>query len=688
MSLCTILQTIPTLSLKQRKELLGLTRTQSPVVKGSYLESTLNCLYDPILVPSSIHPKESDVKYVSMCFGDFIKLYRDSLLSPIPCSIIALAVRISPTTTVEEYLERLNASVFKEVSASINRFHGATLDYRCIFSSDMSAREIPFSDRLPPNPEVASDTYTIFCRLREQLHNKIFFPSTGTKTVGDKVAHSFWTAYQASGCTFKHEGRFDHEDCVSPRDCLKLYEQTGGYVDGPVEVRCAWTYNQIDPRVYFARGGTVLQYSQYIQPIVNAIIDAFPEVHRVNRFSAPKAPLEDDDVEIIYDYGSFTSSLDHVVGFVGGLSMFMTGVIITIIDVRHGPIRVDLGELFAEYNKMCNEYASFDTNKILDILGEDSPILQHTCGMLGVEGNIFLATLLHGLHLRFISGLSRSRCVGDDARFHHNTGSGKLSTDDKTLISWMLTGIGVMNIEKMGVFESGVDPELQAYRYVKRPLQRDQDIMLEGLLFDIPSLLPVFDISDGFHTLRPSSTHPCRTSFKSIIRLLRTLKMHSISCESDEEGISMLAAHVRHLILEIRRLDPDSEHSPFSKSDIQTCYRLPRINEWGKIDYEDWLLADLGFETEVRFLKCGGAEDDGTCDGRYGSEMIRESSIGRSFLEKMGYLAKEDLFDTVSIAMIGLDRMREYLEGTYRSVCKYTVIETIPQWYTQIPRIL
>ncbi len=93
------------------------------------------------------------------------------------------------------------------------------------------------------------------------------------KTVGGIVESNFWNDYNRGGCTFKHEGPLSESPLVTPRDCLKLYAETGGYVEGPVEMRSAWKYAQIGPRIYFARGGDVLKTSQYLQPLVNLIIE-------------------------------------------------------------------------------------------------------------------------------------------------------------------------------------------------------------------------------------------------------------------------------------------------------------------------------------------------------------------------------------------------------------------------------
>jgi hypothetical protein len=685
-ALCVVLQTILTLSLAQRKDLLSLSRTQSPVVRGSYLETTVTTLDTLILVPLSPTRRLNDVRYTTYTLRDLISDYQPTFLSPIQCSIVALATRISPSTTAEEYDTILRQSVSKEISAAITRFAGARLDFRCIFGSDLHEREIPFSDRLAADPEVASDTFQIFCRVKREITDMLVFPSFGRKTVGRVVESHFWDSYYLAGSTFKHECEADSSQ-VTPGDCLRLYEETGGYVEGPVEMRTAWKYAQIGPRVYYARGGSVVPASQYLQPIVNRIIDAFPETHRKNRFSPPQDRLEEDDVEVIYDYTSFTSALDHVVEFVRQLAIFFRGTPIWLVDVVEGPQQIDFGDLLDRYNVECNEYRDFDTTRVLPT-GVEAPILQHTCGMLGVEGNIFLATLLHGIHLRFIAGLNRSRCVGDDARFHHGTIDGTLSGDERQVLGWQLNGVGLTNDEKLAIFESGVDPVSQAFRYVKRPIWRDHDIMIEGVMFDIPSLIPLFRLEDPFHTVIPTATHPCRSTFRSIIRMLRVLKLHNLSMETEPESIMVLSRHVFHLIDEMRRQDPSGTYSPHSSSGSRFGYRLPPTVEWGVTDYETWFVDSLDWMQKIRFMKKGGADEDGSCDGRVGSTMVRETSKGRSFLEKMGYLERVELYDEVSLADVGKEEMKEYVDGDYSAVCEYYVKKEIPSWYCRIPRTL
>lgn len=688
-ALCIVLRSILFMPLTLRKELLNIARVQSPPIKGSYLWKRMqSSLYEYVQIPSTIDYKTERTSYIAITFEEFLLTYSSSYTSVVPASIVALAARVCPGITESDYSTALMDSLSKEVTASINKFHGATINFECVFGSSIRCRYLPFTNRLDPDPLVSADTFSHLCVVRQMLNNRILIPSIGTKTVGTRVAHNFWDEYTRHGCTFKHEP-IDTSESVTTKDCHRLYLETGGWVAGPVELRHTWKYAQIGPRVYFARGGDVIPASHVIQEIVNMVIDQFPETHRFNRFSPPKDPLATDDVEVIYDYSAFTSTLEPVVEFVRWLSIFFRGITVTYVDVRDGPVPIDVGDLFERYNTVCNDYASFDIERAFGgRLGDPDPILQHTCGMLGVEGNIFLATLLHGIHLRFIAGIDRSRCVGDDARFHFKSGDGKMTESNRTDIAFMLSGIGDINLEKMADFEVESDPAMHVFRYVKRPLHRDHEIMIEGVMIDLPSLIPLCYSGDKFHDIH-SSTHPCRSTFRSIIRLLRVLMKHHINLETDEDGITLLSRHCHYLTARMKVMDPEFKHAPHARSNLNTRYQLPPVDLWGRLEYEDWLIDTLNSDEVIRFLaRSATADGEEVCDGRVGSMMERPGTKARSMLEAMGYVERTEIFEEFSIGDIGVDLMKEYLSGMYIPRYSYKVVRTIPVWWSSIPGAL
>jgi hypothetical protein len=633
------------------------------------------------MVPTAPTRSPDDTRYVALTLLEVISLYSDLFLDHLSCSIVSHGLRIAPGICQDEFESIMTSSLSKELSASTNRFLHTALDFRCLFSAVAEDRSLPLCDRLPPSEEVASDTYSKFCGLRLRFSNMLLFPRGGSKTVGREVASNFWKGYYSSGQSFKHEGYGD-EHQVTVDDCLRLYQETGGYPDGPVEMRTSWKYAQIGPRCYYARGGTVQVPAQYMQEVVNIIIDEFPEVHRVNRFGPPGDYLHDNDVELIYDYSSFTSTMDAIIPFIDSLAHFFAGVAVRLVDPRDGIVTTDLGDLFHEYNRVCNHYSNFDISKVsTDHRTHYETIFQHTCGMLGVEGNIFLDTLLHGLYLRFLAGLNRSKCVGDDARAHFRTQDGRMSMEERQYAFWVLSGIGDLNMDKLRFFESNVDPMLQAFRYVKRPFHRDQDIMIQGVLLPCPSQIPLLGALDDFHTVLPTSAHPCRNVFKQIIRFIDLLHVHSVTVASSKTLSEPIVIHLSYLRRLLLDRDPDGVYSDIGRTNIKTNYRLPPLDVWGSSRYIDWFVQSIDLYEKVRIPKFGGAEDEGTCDGRVGSCMLRKQSRARGFLVRMGYLEVEMMYDEVSIDSVGWDMFNVLVNGSYTPVCRYTVRNAIPPWY-------
>jgi hypothetical protein len=644
----------------------------------------MSCLHTTIQIPIQPESKKELIKFTDISFNDFISTNARLFTNHLTASIISSAVRISPGISKEEFQDTLAKSVNKEISAAITISPQASFDFRAIFDDRLESRTIPFTDRMAPNPLVASDTYTIFCNARAFLANRIVLPSSGNKTVGKVVEQDFWHVYSSSACTFMHEGTTKTE--VTTTDCMRLYLETGYYPRGPVEMRYAWTYNQLEPRVYYARGGDVVMSSQYIQTITNLLVDCFPETHRKDRFMPPKAPLNSEDVEIIYDYSSFTSKLEAVIPFVTELAHFFRGTYVSLVDTRKGLVLTDLGDLFDRYNTECNLYATFDASRVLGQT-TGTTLLQHTCGMLGVEGNIFLATLLHGLHLRFIAGLQRSRCVGDDARYHHNTGDGRLSKNEKMYQHWVLSGCGELNPDKMGKFERDEDPDLQAFRYVKRPLRRDQDFMIEGILLTLPSII-AFGPLDSLHTYHPSSTHPARKAYAQILRFVQELYVYNLKYDEDDIVWKSILKHLMYMRRRCLRMDPDGQHSMYKSSDYLTHYRFPKPDSWGVMSVDEWIIDDFSYDEVVKFPSMWCREDEGTCDGRVGSVMIRQGSKARGLLEKLGYVEKVDLFDSVSMKDVGPEIFAKYVSGDYMSFSEYTVVKDVPVWWTYVPKAL
>jgi len=284
----------------------------------------------------------------------------DAFSSSVLAGFLSSVVRSAPIEDTTSFDEAKPEGLSKELLASILEYHPRSLDYSCIFRP--SAFHLPFSSNLDPCPTVARGIYHALCSARSSLQNTILYPRCGKKTVGREVAKEFWDRVPPD---FTAEIWDDHEETgsVTTQMVQKLMFWKGIDVPGPVEVRTAWKYNDLKPRVYFAQGGDTFPSSRYVQGIFNTLVDHLEPVHRQNRYYPPSGILEQDDLVAIYDYSSFTSSLDEIHGFLGELAIFMDGVTVLLIGDLEGPRPVSLGDLLRQFAQECNEFAEFDIGR-------------------------------------------------------------------------------------------------------------------------------------------------------------------------------------------------------------------------------------------------------------------------------------------------------------------------------------
>jgi hypothetical protein len=610
-SLHVLLLACPRLSIVHRKALLGICRSQGPLIDGSLLQDSISdCANDIILLPATTAFVRIElVDWIPYRFVTALRDFQDAYIDPSAASILAHAVRVAPFINEDGLSEMVRSALSKELEAALNIYEVSRFDYRCIFDQQVSSRKIPFCSRLQPEEEIASSVFLDFESTVSQLNNRLIFPDLGTKTVGATVARNFWEMYRTAGCSFMDEGdaTTSSPDSVTPTDCMRLFIETGCEVPGPVEMRSTWKFNQISPRVYYARGGSVMSASMFIQPVMNIIIDHFAEVHRLNRFQPIPTDLTEDDLVALYDYSSFTSWLYEIIRFIAAMSEFYRNrVSLRCVHPVHGVVMTDLGDLLKRYLDECTMFAEFEISSGLDPF--DSPIaFRHTNGMLGIPGNIFIATLFHGIYVRFLAGQNRSRCVGDDAVMYYR--GDVLDTNEVDLMVWRVQAPCPANFEKFRVLKASVEPDLQRYRYVKRPITRNRNEIETGHIFNVASIAVLYSFQDRWHFNPPSSSHECRVSFKSLCRMITDMKNLSFEF-SNEDGNNPLWRHAMWMLLEIRRMDPTGEHAPIQRVDPDLRYSLPHSSRWGTVTYEEYVLVIL-----FRFLSLGigrGVGEEGT----------------------------------------------------------------------------
>lgn len=440
-------------------------------------------------------------------------------------------------------------------------------------------------------------------------------------------------------------------------------------------MRSAWKYNDLKPRVYYAQGPTCYKSSKYVQPIFNAIMDAFEVCHRILRFSSPTTSLE-DSILYVYDYSSFTSSLTESTRFIYALADFYQDVEVQVLDTHEGFQYLSVGDILRSYARDCALYPEFDVSRLLPQEGTVG-IRLHNCGMLGVPGNLASCTILHAIHLMYISGsMSSVRCVGDD-------GLAIVPGEDVESVIDAVNNLGEVAREKTewwGPVEVPLrDWRQEAWHYVKRPIYRVHDTYVQGSLFIFPSLEYILNLSDQYHrsaTMGLSITERKRRAIRQLMRLWSDLASHS-SVLTDT-SISLLDEFARMFFITLEL--------PFRGGAISTSHGAwgtsllvppkPEGEMWSEDPYQLQLEVLRGSSIVVPAWR---GFDEEIPD--VGQEFVSRSSRLVSTLVSLGVLQKTGIVrEEVHLDFGADERNLMYLRMDYSFSYMYTVLETPPSW--------
>jgi hypothetical protein len=583
-------------------------------------------------------------------------------MNPVQSGLISMLIRNAPFDSLSSAYEEFRATIQKELDAALTVLHPAMLDYTAIFSHDKR-----YSYRMYHNLPIARDTcYSIFRAMSSSksiLSRQLFLPQFSIKSIGKRAVE----AVRSTGLAERYglEGN-------STRDLEVIYHKTGFRCSGETEMRWAWKFLDLKPRVYYARGPDQYYDSRYIQPIFNIIIDLLNIVNRFSRYHSETIQVIEGLLVFIYDYSSFTSSLHEIRRFTATLAEFFRGTTVRYLDTYHGIIERDLGDILDEFNRSCNLDPSFDVSDLLDI--DEGGILTHNCGMLGVPGNITSCTLLHGIHLAVIlESLNQGKVVGDDAiaAFLPNQNG-----YEKITMMEALTNLGNVAPEKVESWESGRVEEHDgddAWHYTKRPINRlDNESMFYGTQIVWPSLANILNLSDALHTTSAEDISSRQKVYANqVYRFLRSMEHMPRALEDRDVDLVQVFLKGGHEALNIPRngIKPQVQGSQ--------CW-VPGYRWEGDmvgmgIESISACVVDIPMEfdasvhSEIAFYK--------NCSFRYKSTGVL------SLLEKLGYLEKKIVMETV-IADEHWDRIDRLLrkENYGRYVYEYVVLDEPPEW--------
>lgn len=491
--LLRLIRVIHYLPIETRKFLLDACRIQRPVHDNDRLRDKLHSLQGDVYIPICYHLGNTRE---SLHIDDITAIFDQIVDSPMSCSLLSYFCRAESTCCPALFLEERMKSIDKELKAAFS-YHSQTqkLDYSALFCKGKELTAIH------PDSGLSSPTTSFRFRagirtIRNSFSSRfstILFPFyNGKKNLGYTTQEAFKRA--------TWDGDVNYYGYTT-LDLLRYYEQTGRKVQGPLEVRCSWKYNDLKPRVYYALGGTSYWAGLYIQSIANSFCKILPSTNPFSRFNVQRAGnLSSDHILVTYDYTSFTTSLSELKFFLFHLADAMSGTPVDILDVRHGVMQIDLGDLIRDYNNEVNIHQGIDLRRIFEG-AEDNEFFQSHNGSLGVQGNIVFSTCLHGIALGGITdNPEEDSCVGDDAL-------AKILKATLLLFITCVNNLGYINQDKFVTIEKPPqeDPQRQAresYKYLKRPVSVDVfGQIITGDLDFFPSFADALHPQgDGIHT--------------------------------------------------------------------------------------------------------------------------------------------------------------------------------------------
>jgi len=431
--------------------------------------------------------------------AQFLNCLDDFNDSPLILSLIQGFLKFEMVNDQGELFEVLQKSISKELDASQYPNASQLCFYGPLFNGNGNI--IPTRRSTPGQlMQLWKDGFRIFQR---RVSERIFLPVFSyKKNLGHLTSQAL--------AFYRQE---EWEVMTTGLDLEVHYMQTGQQIRGPVEMRSVWRYNDIKPRIYYATGGTMYFISRYMRDIVYELVNILPSTNVNSRFDISRVtsyPLGENEVVITYDYSSFTTSLSELKYFLHRLGLELQGTKVRVLDFNLGIITLDVGELLLEYNEVANYHGAFDVGRVT--LTEPGNIMhQNRSGMLGVQANIGLSTLLHGIYLAsVIDNCPNQSVVGDDALYRCLRSQMASTTHH---VQNLLQKEDAIPDEKFSTFVPETsyyeEPFIPAvgWQYLKKPLTIDgYGYLQQGHLNAFPNLASLFDISDDFHV--SSSTDP------------------------------------------------------------------------------------------------------------------------------------------------------------------------------------
>lgn len=609
------------------------------------------------------------------------------IATPVRRSILSVALR-SAHLLPGEAESAISDGVSKELSVTQRDDLLPSVQYPFFHSRDSCLR-YPMHPDVPHRPYLLLLYRNRFIRLKQRISTLLLHPRTTHKTCGRKTSESFWAA------ALPHLPSWERPStAITTADLERLYLEDGVKIDGPCEVRYAWKYNDLKPRVYYAIGATAYNNAKYVHEIFDELCKISRSTNPSTRYSFAGFPQLSfpENTFIIYDYASFTSRMVDFKEFVREFAVFCEDTRVKIFDTRAGVIEVSLGNLLHDYNDACNTDGEFCITRIAENLGsapEKYVVLEHkVAGMLGVFGNIVGCTALHGIVGVQICGSDEDgNFIGDDAGIVVV----EMERFEVHQIKDAIRSIGELADDKTQVFEGNDEDydDSDSWHYTKRPIGVERSGIKLGWMPEFPMIAPARGLRLHHVTVPFAEFRIRRRIFvRQVTRFLNSLHTHQAEVTAEDWDLVqfILRDCYRCLQLPVEGAVPRLENRWIDgRPHGDDVVVVPPIREdvltrgWRDVLRENTTI----LEGTIRIPRFE-MSDEIPRQLLEGMSFVFRSDRILSLLDKVGVVTKRLLVEDRLVSEETLDTYFAFLDGSLKPLYEYQVVSDYSPWSSYV----
>jgi hypothetical protein len=215
-----------------------------------------------VFLDSSFEFPDGDAGYRIMSGSELVDLIEPLLETPTLRSILSVYIRCIPLNDESDWKQALQDGITKELSVTQLDLR-PSLRYPFLTSREACLRET-MHDAIPYNPLIQLDLRQKFIRWKIDVSSQVLVPNPSNKSMGYHSSADFWR-------TVYPDRQVMELRPVSSCDLEEFYAETGLVTKGPCEVRYAWKYNDVKPRIYYAMGADAYFAGRYVDYLFDSM---------------------------------------------------------------------------------------------------------------------------------------------------------------------------------------------------------------------------------------------------------------------------------------------------------------------------------------------------------------------------------------------------------------------------------